>query len=122
LSQVVGKASTTTSLTSSANPSVVGQTVTYTATAAPVAPGSGTPTGTMEFFSGATPITGCTAVAVNGSSTATCAVTYTGPATNSITATYSGDANFSTSTSSALSQVINKASTTTSLSSSVNPS
>jgi hypothetical protein len=41
---------------------------------------------------------------------------------HSLTAAYSGDANFSTSTSSALNQTVNKAGTTTTLTSSPNPS
>ena len=40
---MVNQANTTTALTSSANPSVFGQSVTFTATVSPVAPGAGTP-------------------------------------------------------------------------------
>ncbi len=47
---------TTTTLTSSANPSVFGQTVTFTATVAAVSPGSGTPTGTVNFLDNGTTI------------------------------------------------------------------
>src|SRR5262249_16486499 len=46
LSQTVSKASTTAAVLSSANPSVVGQSVTFTTTISVVAPGGGTPTGT----------------------------------------------------------------------------
>ena len=53
---VVSQTSTTTSLTSSANPSVFGQSVTFTATVAAVSPGSGTPTGTVNFLDGTTTI------------------------------------------------------------------
>src|SRR6266540_1199102 len=46
---------TTTSLASSANPSILGQSVTFTATVAS-ASGSTTPTGTVTFSDGATPL------------------------------------------------------------------
>ncbi|MEQ1646587.1 MAG: DUF4394 domain-containing protein, partial [Pyrinomonadaceae bacterium] len=46
---------TTTTVTSSANPSVVGQSVTFTATVA-TTPVGGTPTGTVQFFDGASPL------------------------------------------------------------------
>src|SRR4051794_18276975 len=52
LTQNVNQASTTTTLTSSANPSVFGQSVTFTATIGVSAPGSGAgtaPTGTITF-------------------------------------------------------------------------
>ena len=113
-SQVVAKASTTTVLASSSNPSVAGAAVTYTATVATVSPGQGTPTGTVEFYDGGTPISGCTAQTLNGSSpdTATCAIasgTYTLATSHSITATYSSDGNFSASSASALTQVVQPA-------------
>jgi hypothetical protein len=89
-------APTTTSLSSSPNPSSLGQAVTYTATLTPVPPASGTPTGTVSFADGGTPITACTAQALSGG-TATCTVTYSSPGTHSITATYGGDSNFASS-------------------------
>ena len=52
-------AATTTAVGSSVNPSVVGQAVTYTATVAVTAPGSGTPTGNIEFLDGGTAISTC---------------------------------------------------------------
>jgi hypothetical protein len=48
----IGKASTTLTLSSSASPSVSGQSVTFTASVASTA--TGTPTGTVAFYSGAT--------------------------------------------------------------------
>lgn len=50
LSQVVGKADTTTAIVSSRNPSLLGQTLTFTATVSPVAPGGCTPTGSVTFY------------------------------------------------------------------------
>ena len=116
LSQVVNKADTATALTSSANPSVSGQSVTFTATVVPTAPGAGQPAGTVTFKDGATTIATCASQAVSPSTgTATCVQTYASPTGHSLTAVYSGDSNFRTSTSSALSQTVNRDSTTTSL-------
>ena len=50
----MNQAGTSTALSSSANPSVFGQSVTFTARVTPVAPGSGTPTGSVEFFDNGT--------------------------------------------------------------------
>ncbi len=124
LSQTVNAASTTTSVTSSANPSTVGQAVTYTATVAVTSPGSGTPSSgdTVTFKDGANTLScGTGSVAFNGT-TATCVVTPTAAGSHSITAVFGGDANYATSTSSALTQTVNAASTTTSVASSANPS
>src|SRR5207248_1967970 len=51
--QTVNQASTTIGLNSSTNPTVFGQSVTFTATVSAVAPGAGTPTGTVTFKDGA---------------------------------------------------------------------
>jgi len=104
------KTATTTTLTSSANPGVFGQSVTYTATVSPGS-GSGIPTGTVTFLDGATSIG--TGTLVNGAATLTLSVLAVG--SNPITATYSGDTNFLTSTSVQLNQVISKAPTAISL-------
>ena len=106
---------TTTTITSSSNPSVFGQSVTFSATVAPKA--SGTPSGTVTFRSGSkilgtSPLNGGTAKF----STAELAV-----GRHCITAAYSGDANFAASKSPALHQLVNRAATTTTLVSSVNP-
>jgi len=117
----IGQASTTTALTSSANPSVFGQSVTFTATLTLNSPGTGTiPAGeTVTFKDGGAAIgTGTT----NASGVATFATSTLAVATHTITAVYTGDTNFATSTSTAVSQVVNQASTTTALTSSVNPS
>ena len=120
LSQVVNPAHTSTTLTSSANPSFFGQTVTFTATVAPVSPGAGSPTGTVDFFDGRTTIgTGILAAGVASFSTNTLDVL---GSPHSITAVYVGDTNFATSTSAVLSQVVDPAHTSTTLTSSANPS
>src|SRR5207247_40562 len=121
LTQTVNKASTTTSLTSGTNPSVFGQSVTFTATVTVNAPGAGTPTGTVNFLDGATNIGTCSLPAA-APFTCTFSTGALSVATHSITAAYIGDGNFLTSTSAAVSQVVNKANTSTSLTSSANPS
>ena len=116
---VISKANTTTSVVSSVNPSVWGQSVTFTATVSPVAPGAGTRTGTVTFYDGLAVLgTG----SVNAAGVATLSTTGLSVASHSITAVYGGDGNFNGSTSAVLSQVVSKANTTTSVVSSVNPS
>jgi hypothetical protein len=113
-------AATTTSLTSSANPSAVGAMVAFTASV------TGTsPTGTVSFTDGGASIAGCAAVVLSGSGntlTAQCATSALTPGTHSIAATYSGGVGNNASTSTVLSQVVNKATSTSTLVSSKNPS
>ena len=97
--QIVLQPPTTTTLSSSANPSVVGQPVTYTATVAPVPPATGTPTGTVTFNDGASAIPGCASVALDSSGAATCTTSDLAAGTHNITAIYSGDSTFAQSTS-----------------------
>jgi sugar lactone lactonase YvrE len=100
-------------LVSSLNPSLVNQSVTFTATLSAL----GTPTGNIKFFDGATligtsPLTG---------TTGSVAFTFTTAGTHPITAVYSGDAHTNGATSAVLSQVVlNVASLV--LTSSINPS
>ncbi|HKF21440.1 MAG TPA: Ig-like domain repeat protein [Candidatus Angelobacter sp.] len=118
--QVVNKANTTTTVTSSANPSVFGQSVTFTATASAVAPGAGTPTGTVTFLDGGSPIgTGTLSGGIATFTTSALAIV-----SHTITTSYGGDGNFNGSTGSLTGnpQVVNKANTATTVTSSVNPS
>ena len=115
LSQVVNRANTITTLTSSLNPSTYGRSVTLTAT---VRSSAGTPTGSVTFYDGATALG--TGTLSNG--TAALAISGLSAATHTITATYGGSGNFQSGTSSALSQVVNRAATTTTLISSPDPS
>jgi hypothetical protein len=122
LTETVNQGSTTTVVGSSLDPSVSGQSVTYTATVTVVAPSAGSPTGTVNFEDGGVTIAGCAAKALTAAGTATCSFTYPGAGTHSITATYSGNPTFAGSTSPTLTQTVNQASTSTALASSVNPS
>ena len=93
---------TATTIASSANPSVVGAQVTYTATVTPVPDG-----GTAAFKEGSTTIAGCGWRSVDTSTgQATCQVTYTEPGAHSVTADYTGTASYAASTSAALSQQV----------------
>jgi hypothetical protein len=115
-----GGSATTTSLTSSSNPSTLAANVTFTASV------TGTsPTGTVNFMDGASSISGCSAVALTGSGntrSAACSTTSLSAATHSVTAVYSGDATNNPSTSNVVSQVVNKATSTTGLATSLTPS
>jgi hypothetical protein len=115
VTQVVNKDTTSTKLTSSLNPARYGQSVTFTAT---VTSSSGTPVGGVTFMNGTTAIGG--GALSGGKITLTKTTLPVG--TLSITAVYSGTVNYATSTSPVLTEQINKAATTTSLTSSLNPS
>jgi hypothetical protein len=114
----VSQSSTTTAVVPSVNPLVFGQTVKLAATVSPVAPGSGTPTGNVSFRDGTTTI----GTATLTSGTATLAVSSLAVGSHSITAVYNDDSNFNASTSSAVTLVVNRASTSIVLTASPNPS
>jgi hypothetical protein len=118
LNQAVSKNTTSTAVQSSANPSLQGQKVTFTATVSPVPDG-----GTLGFTDGGSTISGCGSVNVSTTTgTATCQATYGSSGSHSIDATYSGDALYDGSDGT-LSQVVNgPTATTTTLQSSANPS
>jgi sugar lactone lactonase YvrE len=99
----VDKADTNTGVVSSVNPSVSGQSVTFTATVSAAAPGAGTPTGNVEFFDG---VTSLGVVALSGGS-ADLATSALSVAAHSITAVYAGDADFNGGTSPILTQTVN---------------
>ncbi len=109
LTQTVNQDATSASVTSATSPSVFGQSVTFTATVTPSAPGAGTPTGTVEFFDGTTSLgTGTLTAGVATFTTSSLSV-----ASHPVTAVYEGDTDFTTSTSTAFSQTVGKASTDT---------
>ena len=86
----VSKATPTVSVTSSVNPSDLGQSVKFTAT---VTSGSGTPTGTVQFKDGGVNL-GSAQSLTNGTAELTTATLSSG--NHVITAEYSGDTNFDT--------------------------
>ncbi len=95
-----------TTLASSANPSRVGLSVTFTATV------TGTnPTGNVAFTSNGSSVAGCSAVALTGSGnskTAQCTTSFATVATYTIGANYGGDGTNPPSAATPLSEVINK--------------
>jgi hypothetical protein len=113
VAQTVNKAASTTILSASPAASTWGQSVTLTATVTPAGA-----TGTVQFFSGSTNLGSATLTAGQ----AQLATTALPVGTDSLTAVYSGDANTAGSTTAAVPQTVNQASTTTSLTSSLNPS
>jgi hypothetical protein len=119
LSQTVNQDATSTGLSSSQNPSVYGQSVTFTATVTAASPGSGTPSGIVTFMDGTTTLgTGSLSGGIATYSTSSLALNG-----HSITASYGGDSNYtSSSTTSPLTQTVNQDGATTSLSSSIDPS
>ena len=103
--------STTTTLSSSVNPSVAGQAVTFSATVSPSAA-----TGTVTFFDGSTTLGSSTL----NMGTATFAASSLSGGNHTVLATYNGDSKYGAS-SAAWTQSV-KAATTTTVISSVNPS
>ena len=107
----VGKADTTTSITSDGpDPSVAGQTVTVHYDVSVTSPGAGTPTGTVTVSDGTQSCTGTVAAGQ-------CAISFTGAGARSLTATYAGNSDFKASDSSAEAHAVDKADTTTSITS-----
>lgn len=107
-----------TEVTSSANPSVFGQSVTFTATVTARA-GNPAPTGKLDFRDGAAAIAACTGVSVNDAR-ATCTTSALSAGSHAIQASYSGDANNQAS-SGTLTQSVNAASTSMNFSAVPNP-
>jgi CSLREA domain-containing protein len=92
---LTNKASTLTQVSSSTNPSVQGQNVTFTAN---VSAAGGTPTGTVQFKDGGVNLgSPQTLQPVSFFSQATLSTSSLTPGTHNITAEYSGDANFNPS-------------------------
>ncbi len=119
LSQEVKPADTTLTVTPSINPSTIGQSVTFKAKLARIAPGAGTPTGgTVTFFDNGVARATKT-VSSGAASYATNAVTV---GDHAITASYSGSTTDNASiTATAMAESVSPANTTTVLTSNVNP-
>ncbi|CAN5222390.1 hypothetical protein BH10ACI1_BH10ACI1_10310 [soil metagenome] len=113
---VVGMAATTTTIISdNPDPSVRGQTVVVTFTVTVNAPGMGTPTGNVTVSDG---VNACVGTVAAGS----CNVALTTVGARTLTATYATDGNFAGSVSAGVPHQVNKANTTTTITSqSANP-
>ncbi|HTC93897.1 MAG TPA: Ig-like domain repeat protein, partial [Terriglobales bacterium] len=105
----------TMAMASSANPSVFGQPVAFTATLSPASA-----TGTVQFQDGSTNLGA--PVAVSGGTATSVPVSSLAVGSHSITAVYSGDSSFAAGTSSPLVQNVNQAASATAVSSNSNPS
>jgi hypothetical protein len=117
VNEVVVKTSTTTTLTSSANPAVKNQMITFTA-AISSAPSTALATGTVTFKAGT--INLCLNVVVTAG-TASCAVSTLAIGTSMITAVYTATGNFTGSTYAVFVQQVTTIATATTLTSSANP-
>jgi predicted heme/steroid binding protein len=112
VSHTVNKANTTTTITSDTpDPSVIGQSVTVNYSVAGAFGNSPTaPTGNVTVSDG---VDSCVALAAAG----TCNITFSTPGAKTLTATYAGDVNFNGSASAGVSHAVNKANTTTTITS-----
>jgi|GEM_PF-958927 len=129
--QTVTQSGTTVTVTSSLNPSLVTQNVTFTATVASTGGFAGPPTGSVTFKDGAStiPCSNGGGVQTLSSGSATCQIATLTAGNHSITAVYGGDTNFTgnTGTLSAAAgqngdpQVVNKSNTTMNLGTSGSP-
>ncbi len=120
--QNVNQAATTSAVVSNHPSATWNEPVTFTATISPVSPATATPSlGTVAFNADGVAIEGCTAKTLTAG-VATCTANADPVGTASITAVFSGDANFTTSTSSPITQTVTKATTSTALTSDHDPS
>jgi hypothetical protein len=122
--QTVNKAATTTDITTDGTPSNFGASVLFTATVSADSPGSGTPTGSVNFYEftgGQTCALPGVAVALStqtlSSGSASFSTSTLGSGSHTITACYGGDSNYSES-SDAVTQDVNALVTETSISAS----
>lgn len=107
----VSISTSTTTLTASATSAAIGTSVTFTATvSSPLT--SPAPTGTVQFYDGSTALGSAVTLTAGSASYSTASLA---EGTHTITAVYSGDANFSSSTSAALTEHIVMAASTTTL-------
>ena len=116
--QTVNLASTTTTVTPSANPAAFGQNVIFTAKVAPAAPGGGGPTGQVTFLDGTTQL----AVVTLSAGSAMFSTSSMTLGSHSISVQYSGDGNFNGSASAPVNEVVNQSATKTTITPSSNPS
>ena len=122
VSQTVNQASTSTTVDWAAtysSPTTFGQGVKFKATVTASSPGSGTVTGNVSFYDGATLLE--TDALVSGVATTSLITTLT-TGNHTITANYSSTTDFFGSFSSGITHVVNQASSSTTLTSSTNPS
>jgi hypothetical protein len=119
LSEAVAPIRTTTSIAASSNPARVGAALTFAATVAAVAPGSGVPKGTVTFSDAAGALGEAT---LDANGVATLAVATLAAGIHPVTASYGGTPDFAPSIAEPLMELIAVNSTTVAVTSSPNPS
>ncbi|MGA2705517.1 MAG: Ig-like domain-containing protein, partial [Isosphaeraceae bacterium] len=118
--QTVNKAGTTTSLVASANPSVYGQDVTFTAFVTATAPGTGTPDGQAQLYLDGSTV-GAPFTLTGGQGSITVAHFNDLIGAHTVQVDYLGSANYNTSNSGDATQTVNKAALTLAIVPSANP-
>jgi len=117
--QVVNAAvATVVVLQSSANPSVFGQAINFTATVTPASPSTLTPSGSVTYSEGGTVLG---SAKLDSTAQAVLTLSNLTLGSHSITASYGGDTVFNVASSTPLTQAVNQASTTTAVEASPNP-
>jgi hypothetical protein len=104
---VIEKSGTSVSASASPEPSSVGEPIILRAVIAPVAPGRGVPTGTVQFMVMGQIVGSAPVAIVNGEHVASVSIGAPPAGTYAVTASYSGDANFLASLSTPVSHVVN---------------
>ncbi len=117
ITQTVISATTRTVIASATNPAVAGAALSLTAT---VTGNGGAPTGNVNFLDGSSSL-GSAPLNAQGVATLSVAGRFWSVGNHSLTAAYGGDANDNASTSQVLPELINIATTSTTLASSLNP-
>jgi hypothetical protein len=112
--QTVGDANTTTTVNSSSPTITLGDTVTFTATVAANPPATGTPTGLVTFLDGTTAI-GSGKLNQGNPDQATFSTALLAQGTHFIIAVYQGDADFTATSTSPITEVVNLRGSTTTL-------
>jgi hypothetical protein len=118
LTQIVNPGASHSLVVASTNPSVYGQSVTYGATVSALSPAPGTPTGAVQLLDG---IVVLGTRELDGAGQATFDLDNLTAGMHSISLIYSGDERFSPSSAASFNQVVDKAATTLTLVSSLNP-
>src|SRR5206468_1061148 len=103
----VAQASTALALGDSpAASSARGQAVTLTATVSVVAPGAGSPGGTVAFTDNGSPTSGCGAVPLSGGSASCTTAAFLATGAHTLTASYGGDLTYFPASSGSISQLV----------------
>jgi sugar lactone lactonase YvrE len=108
VTEVINAPTTTTTVSAAPNPATVGQSITLSASVSPTPTGS--PLGSINFMDGATLLS---TVNINSFGAATYATSSLAAGSHTLTAVYSGNAGFASSISTAVTEVVNAATTTT---------